>query len=98
MISLVKYPAKSYTIYMQERVQKFLSEQGIASRRKAEEFIKSGQVSINGRRAKLGDKVDPQTDEVKVYGKVVKPVFDHYYFAVNKPRGYVVSKSDPMGR
>ena len=45
---------------MQERVQKFLSEQGVASRRKAEEFIKSGQVSINGRRAKLGDKVDPE--------------------------------------
>ena len=44
---------------MQERIQKFLSEQGVASRRKAEEFIRAGQISINGRKAKLGDKVDP---------------------------------------
>jgi 23S rRNA pseudouridine2605 synthase len=82
-----------------ERVQKFLSEQGIASRRKAEEFIKSGQVSINGHRAKLGDKVDPENDEVKVYGKVVKTAgHKTYYFAMNKPKGTVVSKSDTHGR
>lgn len=87
---------------MQERVQKFLSEQGIASRRKAEEFIKSGQVSINGRRAKLGDKVDPDKDEVKVYGKLVKAAgtarATKIYIALNKPKGVVVSKSDPNGR
>lgn len=87
---------------MQERVQKFLSEQGIASRRKAEEFIKSGQVSINGRRAKLGDKVDPEKDEVKVYGKLVKakgqPRAKKIYIALNKPKGVVVSKRDPNGR
>lgn len=84
---------------MQERVQKFLSEQGIASRRKAEEFIKSGQVSINGHRAKLGDKVDPEKDEVKVYGKVVKTAGHRkIYLAMNKPKGVVVSKRDPNGR
>ncbi len=83
---------------MQERVQKFLSQAGITSRRKAEEFIKSGQVSINGRKAKLGDKVDPDKDEVKVYGKVVKPAAQFIYLALNKPRGYVVSKSDPRRR
>lgn len=84
---------------MQERVQKFLSEQGVASRRKAEEFIKSGQVSINGRKAKLGDKVDPETDEVKVYGKLVKTAGHRkIYIAMNKPRGVVVSKSDTHGR
>lgn len=87
---------------MQERVQKFLSEQGIASRRKAEEFIKSGQVSINGHRAKLGDKVDPDKDEVKVYGKLVKaagaPRAKKIYIALNKPKGVVVSKRDPNGR
>lgn len=83
---------------MQERVQKFLSEQGIASRRKAEEFIKSGQVSINGHRAKLGDKIDPTKDEVKVYGKIVKAQVEKIYIALNKPKGYVVSKSDPQGR
>ncbi len=83
---------------MQERVQKFISEAGVASRRKAEEFIKSGQVSINGRRAKLGDKVDPETDEVKIYGKVVKARSEKIYIALNKPRGVVVSKRDPQGR
>lgn len=87
---------------MQERIQKFLSEQGIASRRKAEEFIKSGQVSVNGHRAKLGDKVDPQVDEVKVYGKLVnKPgqkLERKIYIALNKPKGVVVSKRDPNGR
>lgn len=81
-----------------ERVQKFLSEAGVASRRKAEEFIRSGQVSINGHRAKLGDKVDPEKDEVKVYGKLVKSSSRKIYIALNKPKGYVVSKSDPQGR
>ncbi|HAG27778.1 TPA: pseudouridine synthase [Patescibacteria group bacterium] len=83
---------------MQERVQKFLSEQGVASRRKAEEFIKSGQVSINGRKAKLGDKVDPEKDEVKVYGKIVQRSEQKIYIALNKPKGVVVSKYDPNGR
>lgn len=84
------------------RVQKILSEIGVASRRKAEEFIASGQVSINGHRAKLGDKADVATDEIKVYGKVVnKPgqgKVKKIYIALNKPRGVVVSKRDPQGR
>jgi pseudouridine synthase len=83
---------------MQERVQKFISSAGAASRRKAEEFIKSGQVLINGKKAKLGDKVDPQKDVVKVYGKVIKPAADKIYLMVNKPKGVVVSKSDPRHR
>jgi 23S rRNA pseudouridine2605 synthase len=80
------------------RVQKFISEQGVASRRKAEEFIKSGQVFINGKKAKLGDKVDPESDIVKVYGKIIKPEAKKVYLALNKPKGYVVSKRDPQGR
>lgn len=83
---------------MTERVQKFLSEAGVASRRKAEEFIKSGQVFINGRKAKLGDKVDPTTDIVKVYGKIIKASTEKIYLALNKPKNYVVSKRDPSGR
>lgn len=83
---------------MQERVQKFLSEQGVASRRKAEEFIVSGQVFINGKKAKLGSKVDPEKDVVKVYGKIIKPETSRIYLALNKPKGYVVSKKDPGGR
>lgn len=81
-----------------ERVQKFLSSSGIASRRKAESFIKSGQVFINGRKAKLGDKVDPISDVVKVYGKIVKPAAAKLYIVLNKPKGVVVSKSDPKHR
>src|SRR6185436_2791227 len=83
---------------MLERVQKFISSAGIASRRKAEEFIKSGQVFINGKKAKLGDKVEPQKDVVKVYGKIVKPAEEKIYIALNKPKGMVVSKSDPKGK
>jgi 23S rRNA pseudouridine2605 synthase len=83
---------------MQERVQKYISQAGTASRRKAEEFIKSGQVFINGRKAKLGDKVDPEKDTVKVYGKIIKPAEQKIYIALNKPKGYVVSKKDPQHR
>ncbi len=83
---------------MQERVQKFISSAGVASRRKAEEFIKSGQVFINGKKAKLGDKVDAKKDVVKVYGKIVKPAENKLYIILNKPKGYVVSKIDPKGK
>lgn len=81
-----------------ERVQKFISSAGAASRRQAEEFIKSGQVFINGRKAKLGDKVDPGIDVVKVYGKIIKPAEAKIYIMLNKPHGVVVSKSDPRHR
>ncbi len=83
---------------MQERVQKFISEAGVASRRKAEEFIKSGQVFINGRKAKLGDKIDPSKDVVKVYGKIIKPAENKIYLALNKPKGCMVSRKDPRRR
>lgn len=83
---------------MQERVQKFLSSAGVASRRQAETFIVSGQVTINGRKAKLGDRVDPAVDVVKVYGKLIKPAEEKIYIALNKPKGYVVSKNDPNHR
>ncbi|PIR96167.1 MAG: pseudouridine synthase [Candidatus Doudnabacteria bacterium CG10_big_fil_rev_8_21_14_0_10_42_18] len=82
-----------------ERVQKFISSSGVASRRKAEEFIRSGQVLINGKKAKLGDKVDPLKDEVKIYGKRVKSAeAEKIYLILNKPKNCVVTKSDPQGR
>lgn len=87
-----------FFIFMPERVQKFLSGSGVASRRKAEEFIRAGQVSINGRRARLGDKVDPAKDRVTVYGKPVQPANEKIYLALNKPKGYVVSRKDPRHR
>jgi 23S rRNA pseudouridine2605 synthase len=83
---------------MEERVQKFISSAGFASRRKAEEFIRSGQVSINGHRAKLGDKVNPETDRVTVYGKEVGAREQYRYLVMNKPAKTVVSRRDPRGR
>lgn len=81
-----------------ERVQKYISNAGRASRREAEKYIKSGQVLINGKVAKLGDKVDAEKDEVKVYGKIVKPALENIYILLNKPKGYMVTKSDNRGR
>lgn len=83
---------------MQERVQKFLSSSGVVSRRKAEDAITAGQVFINGRRARLGDKVNPETDKIKYYGKLILPQPEKIYLMLNKPKGVVVSKKDPRGR
>lgn len=81
-----------------ERLQKFLSNAGIASRRKAEELIEAGKVLVNGKKAKIGDKVDPAKDEVVFNGKLLKPTTDMYYIAVNKPKGYISSRKDPQNR
>ena len=82
----------------QERLQKFLSECSVASRRKSEELIKQGKVRVNGKIAVLGDKVDPKKDTVTVSGKKVVVVKDKYYIMLNKPRGYVTTMSDELGR
>ncbi len=81
-----------------ERLQKFLSNAGIASRRRAETLIKAGLVTINGTVAKLGDKVDPTVDVVKYRGDVIKPEEEVFYLAVNKPKGYISSRFDPEKR
>ena len=82
----------------QERLQKFLSECSVASRRKSEELIKQGKVKVNGKVAMLGDKVDPKKDTVTVSGKKVTLVKQKYYIMLNKPRGYVTTMSDELGR
>lgn len=81
-----------------ERLQKFLSECSVASRRKSEELIKQGKVKVNGKIASLGDKVDPKKDTVTVSGKKVIAVKQKYYIMLNKPRGYVTTMSDELGR
>ena len=80
------------------RLQKHLSECGIASRRKAEELIAAGKVKINGHIAEIGAKVDPKRDKITVRGKAVVSVNEKIYIMLNKPRGYVTTMSDELGR
>lgn len=76
---------------MLERLQKILSARGIASRRKAEEYITQGLVKVNGMVATLGQKADPEHDTVEVDGKVLEARKDMLYFLMNKPRGVVTT-------
>lgn len=80
------------------RLQKHLSECGIASRRKSEELIEGGKVKVNGHVASLGDKVDPKRDKVTVRGKNVVAVTQKVYIMLYKPRGYVTTMSDELDR
>lgn len=80
------------------RLQKFLANAGIASRRKAEALISAGRVCVNGRIAtEPGTKVDPSTDTVQVDGKPIENAAPKW-IALNKPRGYVSTRDDPQGR
>lgn len=80
------------------RLQKFLSEAGVASRRKAEEMIRNGSVKVNGAVAQIGDSVDPKKDTVLVKGKKVMTQRTMRYILLNKPRGYVTTTDDDLGR
>lgn len=82
----------------EERLQKILARAGISSRRKAEELIREGLVTINGRMAEIGDKADPEHDAIKVDGKRIQPAQSHRYLLLNKPKGYMSTSSDPEGR
>lgn len=87
---------------MEQRLQKILSEIGIASRRKAEELILEGRVTVNGKIAIIGMKADPFVDYIKVNGKLVtgptKKATQRVYLMFNKPRGVVTTLSEPEGR
>ena len=72
---------------MKERLQKILSARGIASRRKAEEMITQGLVTVNGMPARLGDTADPDTDEILISGKPLPQQEGYIYILLNKPRG-----------
>ncbi len=83
---------------MKTRLNKFLSESGIASRRKSEEFITTGRVSVNNKTvSELSFVVDDETDIVKVDGEKIKPQ-KKVYFVLNKPKGYVTTTDDEKGR
>lgn len=81
------------------RVQKLIAESGLCSRRKAEELIAGGKVTINGRTCSLGDKADPHADIIAVNGKRIGGApREKRYIMLNKPRGYITSMSDEQGR
>ncbi|MFB2834190.1 pseudouridine synthase [Floridanema evergladense] len=83
-----------------ERLQKLLSQWGIASRRHAEEMIQAGRVRVNGEIARLGQKADPMSDRIEVNGKLIKSSNrpEQIYLLLNKPAGTVSTCSDPQGR
>src|SRR5687767_4752076 len=83
----------------EERLQKLIAAAGIVSRRKAEELITQGRVSVNGHIvSELGSKADPANDRIAVDGKPLRLPEKHVYLVLNKPRGYVSTVSDPEGR
>jgi pseudouridine synthase len=82
-----------------ERLQKILSRAGMASRRASEQLIVEGRVAVNGVVVtELGSKADPHTDDIRVDGRRVKIAERHRYILLNKPRGYVTTRSDPQRR
>lgn len=81
------------------RLQKLLALAGVASRRRSEELMLDGEVEVNGEVVtRLGTKVDPASDVIRVSGKRLPPVSEKVYLALNKPRGVVSTMSDPEGR
>jgi 23S rRNA pseudouridine2605 synthase len=86
----------------EERLQKIIAAAGVASRRKAEELIVAGEVTVNGRLVtELGAKADPERDHVKVRGRLINPRLkqqEKIYILLNKPPRVLTSRSDPKGR
>ena len=81
------------------RIQKIIADSGRCSRRKAEELISAGVVTVNGRPCSLGDKADPYNDLICVEGEeIAAERAEKRYIMLNKPRGYVTSMADEMGR
>ena len=83
---------------MTERLQKILSSRGVASRRAAEEMIRGGKVTVNGRVAQLGESADPDADEILLEGRPLPSIQSNVYIMLHKPRGYVTTLSDEKRR
>jgi 23S rRNA pseudouridine2605 synthase len=81
-----------------ERLQKILARAGVASRRRVEEMITEGRVTVNGKIATLGERADPAEDAIKVDGKRVQPQAGRHYLLLNKPKGVMTTVADPEGR
>jgi len=83
----------------EERLQKILSQAGIASRRGAEELLRDGRVTVNGKTVtELGTKANPRTDQIKIDGRPLRLPSHHTYILLHKPTGVVTTMSDPEGR
>jgi len=80
------------------RLQKILSEMGVVSRRQAEDLIREGRVTVNGRAARIGDKADPLRDHIKVDGRLVTSHGAKVYLMLHKPKNVVTTAEDPEGR
>jgi 23S rRNA pseudouridine2605 synthase len=84
---------------MEERLQKIIARAGFASRRRAEEMIRSGLITVNGRVVtELGTKADQSRDHIKVAGKLLRPESERVYLMLHKPTEVVSTLSDPEGR
>ncbi len=83
---------------MEDRLQKLLSAAGVCSRRRAEEYITAGRVTVNGRPASLGDRADPDRDEIALDGQPVVRSQTRTVLMLYKPRGVVTTLSDEKGR
>lgn len=81
-----------------ERLQKILARSGVAARRKAEELIREGRVTVNGRVAAIGEKADSAHDTIKVDGRRIETARAHRYFLMNKPKGVLTAVADESGR
>ncbi|MBP9144307.1 MAG: pseudouridine synthase [Thermoanaerobaculia bacterium] len=81
-----------------ERLQKILARAGVAARRKAENLITEGRVTVNGKVAVLGEKADPAVDSIKVDDKRIQAATSQRYLLLNKPRGYLTAVEDEAGR
>lgn len=83
---------------MEQRLQKILSARGVASRRRAEEMLRDGLVTVNGQTAHLGDSADPDTDTILAAGKPLPEAEKKICIMLHKPKGYVTTLSDEKGR
>lgn len=83
---------------MAERLQKVLARVGVASRRRSEELIAAGRVTVDGHRAELGERIDPATASVEVDGVPIGVAPGLVYYLLNKERGVVTTADDPQGR
>ena len=81
-----------------ERLQKVLAAAGVASRRRIEEMVREGRIRVNGRPARIGQRIDPDVDTVEVDGSPISLRSDLVHYLLNKPRGVVSTAADPQDR